>query len=481
MRLSVEAKVGLVVLIGLLILMYMTFTVGNYRLGREPGYTVFGVFDTVAGLENQATIKMAGVDIGKVKAIELLDSRAKVTLRILPHVKLPQGTQAAVRATGLLGEKYIELLPGSGEGFIEENATLEQSPLVADLDRLIDQFSAIADDIKAVTASLREALGTEEGELSLKEIVANIRELSRNLNLAVKENRRNFTDAVANIRDASQSLKEELPELLASLNRTSEKIEAIVTQVESGEGTLGRLIAEEGVYEKLDAALAGFEAITKKVEAGEGTIGKLFADEEAYDQITTALQGLGNVFNRIERLRTTVGIRNEYQFDEGENKGYFSLKLQPRKDKFYLLELVDDPRGAVEETTTQIGTDPPVSTLKTERRLKFSAEFGRRFSDITLRIGLIENTFGLGTDLLFFDDALRFSLDAWDFNSDDPLNEKVHMKVSAGFSLFKYLFVHGGYDNFLNEEIDTGFVGGGIRFEDDDLKYLLGSGALSLK
>jgi len=187
MRLSAEARVGLVVLLGVMVLTYMTFTVGGYRFGRETGYRLFALFDTVAGLDAKSGIKVAGVDVGKVETIALQDGQAKVTLRIKPEVKLRKGTQAAVRATGLLGEKYIELIPGKEEDYLKDGDALIESEKVADLDRLINQFSGVAADIKTVSESLREALGSEEGKQSLKEIVASIRELSRNLNVTVKD------------------------------------------------------------------------------------------------------------------------------------------------------------------------------------------------------------------------------------------------------------------------------------------------------
>ncbi|HUK55383.1 MAG TPA: MlaD family protein [Nitrospiria bacterium] len=481
MRLSTEARVGLVVLLGVLILTYMTFKVGGYRFGTEAGYRIFALFDTVAGLDTKSKIRVAGVEVGQVETITLLDGQAKVTLRINPDIKLRKGTQAAVRATGLLGDKYLELVPGKEEGYLKDGDSIPQSEQVADLDRLINQFSSIATDIKAVSASLREALGTKEGETSMKEIVANIRDLSHNLSGAVKDNRENFTKAVANIQDVSASLKTDLPKLMESLNRTSEKLEAIATKVEKGEGTLGKLVQNDDVYNKLDSALQGLNNITQKVEKGEGTIGKLFTDDKAYDQITTALEGFGNAVNRIERFKTTIGFRNEYQLDTHENKGYFSVQLQPREDKFYLLELVDDPRGRVIKTITQFDNNGPVTQYETQHRLKFSAEFGRRFSDLALRVGLMENSFGGGADLYLFNDALKLSADIWDFNSDDPLNPHPHIKTTAGYTFFKYLFVQGGYDNYLNRKLDTGFIGGGLRFEDDDLKYLLGSGALRVR
>ena len=150
MRLSAEARVGLVVLLGILILTYMTFTVGGYRFGRAAGYRVYAVFDTVAGLDMKSSVKVAGVEVGKVEAITLLDSKAKVTLRIKPDVKLRKGSQALVRATGLLGEKFVELVPGTEDGYLQEGGTLAPSERAADLDQLISQFSGIASDIKTV-------------------------------------------------------------------------------------------------------------------------------------------------------------------------------------------------------------------------------------------------------------------------------------------------------------------------------------------
>jgi phospholipid/cholesterol/gamma-HCH transport system substrate-binding protein len=436
MRLSTEARVGLVVLLGVLILTYMTFKVGGYRFGTAAGYHIYALFDSVAGLDTKSKIRVAGVEVGNVETIALLDGQAKVTLRINPDIKLRKGTQAAVRATGLLGDKYLELVPGKEEGYLKDGDTVTQSEQVADLDRLINQFSSIASDIKTVSASLREALGTKEGETSLKEIVANIRELSHNLNGTVKDNRENFTKAVANIQDASSSLKTDLPKLMDSLNRTSEKLEAIATKVEKGEGTLGKLIEKDDIYNKLDSTLQGLNNITQKVEKGEGTIGKLFTDEKAYDQITTTLEGLSNAVTRIERFKTIIEGRSEYQFDSHDTKGYFSVQLQPREDKFYLLELVDDPRGKVTKTVTQTNNNPPVTEIKSKSGLKFSAEFGRRFSDLALRVGLVESSLGGGADFYLFNDALKFTADAWDFNSDDPEEKHPHLKATARLTFF---------------------------------------------
>ena len=91
----------------------------------------------------------------------------------------------------------------------------------------------------------------------------------------------------------------------------------------------------------------------------------------------------------------------------------------------------------------------------------------------------MENTFGIGAEYSFFKDRFQIGLDAWDFNSDDPQMDEFRLKAVGRYLPFKYLFIQGGYDNFLNQEIDTLFVGAGFRFEDDDLKYLMGSFPIS--
>jgi len=531
-RFTTEAKVGLVVLIGVAFLTYMTFKVGGYRFGQEEGYQIYAEFDSVAGVDLKTPVKIAGVTVGTVERIDLSDTKARLTLRIKPEVKIRKGAQTLIRSAGLLGEKYIEIINPEGDGtgtlsetpepsdaqpsqrpsswlvprdliqemavwfeqlgpnpayadeaeaqqpagrdsFVKEGEVIEQKGKSADMDQLINQLNAISDDLKAVSHTLKEVLGTKEGEKSLQEIIRNIQELTRNLKDVVKENRGNLTKTVANLEEFSKFLKESGPRLLESLNQITDK-------VERGEGTLGKLIEDEEIYNRLNGTLADVKRVTEKIRSGEGTVGKLIFEEEAYNNLNSTLKSLGTTLNRLAALRVFVSFRNEYQLDTSDNKGYFSLRLQPQDYKYYLIEVADEPRGRVIKTTTDTTTTVPPSpvittTIKTERKLRVSAEFARRFGDVWIRGGLVENSFGMGSDYDLLGDHLRLSLDAWDFNSEDPEMEHARLKFTGALSFLKYFFVQAGYDNILNKKVDTFFVGGAIRFEDDDLKYLLGS------
>ena len=105
---SREARVGIFVLLGLLVLTYFTFRVSKWGLIAERGYKLTVDFETAAGLEPKGDVKMAGVPIGKVEDIQLAGNRARLVLRIRPEVQIPVDSVASIQTQGLLGEKFVE-------------------------------------------------------------------------------------------------------------------------------------------------------------------------------------------------------------------------------------------------------------------------------------------------------------------------------------------------------------------------------------
>jgi phospholipid/cholesterol/gamma-HCH transport system substrate-binding protein len=88
---------------------------------------------------------------------------------------------------------------------------------------------------------------------------------------------------------------------------------------------------------------------------------------------------------------------------------------------------------------------------------------------------LLESTFGVGADYFFNDDTGRIKVDAWDFGADEAGADEAHIRVGIDYNVFKRFFISGGIDNLLNSNRRGIYVGGGLKFEDKDLKYLLGT------
>lgn len=164
--------------------------------------------------------------------------------------------------------------------------------------------------------------------------------------------------------------------------------------------------------------------------------------------------------------------------ERSDLKSYLSLRIKPRKDYYYILGVVDDPAGKVVEedrvTTTTTGGSSTTTSIHEERtsdKLKFDAQIAKRFHDLTIRGGIFESSGGVGADYHLLDDRLKLTVELFDFGNDDP-----NLKARVGYSFWKHLFVTGGVDRILEGDRRDYFLGGGIRFEDEDLKYLLVGG-----
>lgn len=463
-KLSPEAKVGLLVIGGSILLLYMTFAVGKYQFGEQKGYVLQAVFDSVAGLDVKSSVRMAGVKIGVVEKVELSDSRALVTMRIDPETRILHNSEAMIKTMGLLGEKYVEFVPvkthegaapsPGGPQYYSGGQRVQSTVSPSDVDKLINQLSAISDDIKQVTASLRQVLGTEQGARSMEDILNDLRQ------------------TMANVKDFSRTLQVDGGELVMRLNELVASLNGVV-----GENRDNLKVTLENVREaskNAELALASIESAARKIDNGDGTIGKLVNNDSMYNNIDSAAKGLTDYVSRIERMKTIVGFRSQYMFPESQS--FATLELKPRPDTYYILEITSDPFGKY--TRTETTSTPPGGTVVNESyedKFKFSIEFVKRWGNLALRLGLIESTGGVAADYYALDDRLKFSVDSWNYNSKEPGNENAHVKAAASFDVTKNVYVHGGYDNVLNSKRATPFAGLGVRFDDEDLKYLMGS------
>lgn len=482
LKLSPEARVGIFVLIGIILLVYMSLRVGGMQFGREEGYEIFIKFDSAAGLDKDASVRVAGVEIGRIRDIALQNNKAKVTLRIKPDVKIGKDFTAVLKTKGLLGERYIELVPGSPNApLLEHGGELTRITTYTDIDKLIGVLGDAAADIKKATESIGNVLGGSEGQASLKNIITNIEEIAERLNKIVTTNDEKFGRIVSNLEVFSDDLKGRGPDILKGLKEVADNLNQVIAEnkdtLKDGFGNLKSATQKLGetmntinriaknAEPKIDESVNSINSIVKKIDKGEGTVGKLINDTSVHDNLNKTLTGVNSYLGKIGSFKTFLGYRSEYLFDVSDTKNYISLKIQPKADKYYLIEAVEDPRGK--------------SRTELKDSLNLSVQIAKRFKDLTLRGGLIESTGGFAMDYYMFKDRLRFTLEAFDFDK----NRNPHLKTSLTLNLNKYIFVTGGYDDFVSRvKLSTPFFGIGLYFEDEDIKYLLsGAGLLAAR
>jgi len=140
----VEIAVGLFVVAGLAALLFQSIRVGSFNGDSvDDPYTVHAYFDNIGGLKVRAPVTMAGVNIGRIRSIEL-DSdtyRAAVELSISgDYSNLPLDTSAAINTQGLLGEQYIALEPGGDPAFLKDGDRIRLTQSAIVLENMIGQF-----------------------------------------------------------------------------------------------------------------------------------------------------------------------------------------------------------------------------------------------------------------------------------------------------------------------------------------------------
>ncbi len=188
-----EVKVGIVVTIAIVILIFSAFIVkeGELRGFRTREYTIKVIFNFVGGLKETAPVRLAGVKVGQVEKIRFIQkplTKVEATISLKEAIRLRENAQFSITTIGLLGEKYIEITPGSLDApMVAPDATLIGKDAV-DLSKVLSNAEEVMENLGGIISSIREGEGTV-GKLVIDE------ELYDNLNAMVK-NLRELTEDV---------------------------------------------------------------------------------------------------------------------------------------------------------------------------------------------------------------------------------------------------------------------------------------------
>ena len=295
-RSRLDLLVGLFVLSALALLMWSTM-----RVGALPGFFVkegrmfLARFDNVGGLDLETDVLVAGVPVGKVAKIELEGHDARVTLRIEdPELRIPIDSVVAIRSRGMLGERVLEILPGDSEQRLVPGGAFTRTQAAADMDLLIERATQVAGDIQEVSATFRNVLGGPDGEEALQEVLSNIRAVSWELRRVVETNEAGIERIVKNLdafssdvagltqdnREGINQLVQDLRTASRKLNRALGSLANLSGKVERGEGTVGKLLTDDALYQELDATLTEARATLREMRR---------AAEEVQEQIPATI------------------------------------------------------------------------------------------------------------------------------------------------------------------------------------------------
>jgi phospholipid/cholesterol/gamma-HCH transport system substrate-binding protein len=345
----------------------------------------------------------------------------------------------------------------------------------------MQEVKEIADSVKAVAQQLAASIGTEQGGQNIKAILQNVADATDALNRTVRENREVIRETLLNVRDITGNADPQIAKILENVRVVTEDVKqlmAVANQSKDGQkGELRDTIEHLDQSSKnLQSALEHADSVAGRIDRGEGTIGRLTKDDALVNEVQGVAEGVNDYVQNITRLQTIVGLRADYNFLANTIKSYVSLRLQPTEDKYYEVELVNDPRGLTTITDTNTDTTNPnepahyrTITTTTTDSFRFSLQFAKRMGPFTGRFGIKESTGGIGLDVHLLQDRFEIVNDLFGFSEE--VQPRYRMYISYEF--LKSLWIYGGVDYLFEPSLRDYFIGLQLRFNDDNLKTIL--------
>ena len=459
--------------------------------------TYYALADDAMGLLRDSNILVSGVVVGKLDKIGLENGKAKFTLKISKDLVIYENAKLEKVMESMLGTYVLVLEPGdSSASALKENDYIKNVKTDSGMSAAMNKVT----DIMEKTDALMEKVMERENQEKINKIIDMLVRTTENTTQNVEGSMKMLASVLKDMSEVMQKVNAKSDTEMEKLSKILEntlKVTDRIAEISDGKDeklnqTLDdlrnslKLIADElaasrGAMQDVREITSNMNQITEKVANGEGTVGKLLTDEKLYEDIVKVSDKLTDYADTLLGMKVYVDAHSNYMVFNNAFKTYFDITLQPRKDRFYLLGVVDDPRGNVSHTVTTHTTDVDGTTYIVEDdktvvtdKLKFNLQIGRIFGPVALRGGIFQNKAGFGIDYNPWK-YVSLSAEIFDFGSGGAPQLRVQglaRPLLWTMEPFSWLYITAGGEDLINGERDL-YFGLGLRFDDDDLKSIV--------
>jgi phospholipid/cholesterol/gamma-HCH transport system substrate-binding protein len=267
---------------------------GTSFIDSKVNYVAY--FANAAGLVRGAPVWLAGVEVGNVYSLKIvnLDEKRKIEAKfnVLSSVRemITEDATIKIGTIGFIGDRYLEIIPGTaGLPLIEEGAEIRSvSPadvgsMFAEGEKTMLKAQDLVDNLTGLTGKLKNGEGTA-GQLFTNDALYH-----------------EMTKMLAAMTVLVEGLQENQAKITASIDNISGNLDGITEKVNENEGTIGRLIADPGLYDNLHASSGRIDSILAKINQGRGTAGAMVNDDELYQEIKNLIVRIENLVTDIEQ------------------------------------------------------------------------------------------------------------------------------------------------------------------------------------
>ncbi|MEW6051548.1 MAG: MlaD family protein [Candidatus Zixiibacteriota bacterium] len=290
-----KLKVGLLVMFAIATAMWASLTGGGTSIFESKGMFIC-YFKNVNGLVNGSPVWMSGVEVGNVRSVTFvnLDSlrQVKVTCRVKKSVwhMLTKDSEVALGTIGFLGDKYVEIFPGTkGLELVKENEVIatrdvgEAAAMFKAGETALNRAGSLAGNLDTLLGRMNRGEGTL-GQLATDKVLY-----------------QQMTRLLSDLALLTRDLQKNQERLTSSIEKIGNFSERLTSQVTEGKGSVGKLMDDPALYDRLASTSARLDSITAKINSRAGNMGLLVNDTALYNEVTNLIVRINNLVTDIEK------------------------------------------------------------------------------------------------------------------------------------------------------------------------------------
>jgi phospholipid/cholesterol/gamma-HCH transport system substrate-binding protein len=401
---SPQAKVGFLILASIIAAGIVIVSLGDVSI--KKGYEFYILFDDLADLPPRATVKISGVDIGRVADIDLYKGRARIKVWIGYKVKIFGNTQAEIKRMGLIGNTYLSLTRGTsdhprikGREVVEGTNPLSYEEVIDRLIRGVDQMARTFENLGKY-----EDLGA-----NINQSFANLKELGAGLNFALgkKGKKNNISYAASRIDDSFKKALITFDVNVDKIGETADELKNLLVDLRKGKGPAGKLLSSEEYGKK---------------------VGKTI------DSIYKASEDLKQAVNRFKGFDTAFGARVYYESKNDVFRTNAGFNILSSSDRFLKVRVEN-------MDSLESGLD-----VSGDRRNAVTIKAGKEIGNFSVFGGAIRSSGGVGAS---WSPVRKVTLETNIFEFTRP---RPWWNVFSKLKLAEFLSIGVAFENLLEKE-----------------------------
>jgi len=315
-----ELKIGIITVAAIGLAIMLITAVGGQGGFAWQQYELRTRFEDVRGLKSGAVVRVAGVEVGKVSAVQLANAHVEVVLRVNNdnRSRITTDSRASIGALSLLGEPVIDITPSQTGRPLADGEFVEPGRAPGQLSDVAEGATQSLEQVSAILRDIRAGRGTVGQLFANDQLYKEVNGLLTSANIVAAELGRGDGTLGKLLRD---------PAAYNRFNAALGNLQDMTRRINAGEGSLGRLLNDEALAKSVTSASANLDQVTARLNRGDNTMGRLFTERELYDRLSSTMTRLDGLTEALQKGEGSAGqLLRDRQLYENMNAAAGELR-----------------------------------------------------------------------------------------------------------------------------------------------------------